>query len=747
MPQREPVKYSDLDYLRHESLLAVLLCALAVLYVWCIVLFQPINLHPVNQVGAAAWGPLLLGSGLAVAFLVRKRSPSVAGGAIIIGVGVTVLTQMWLVSMDTVPYMLAVVVSLTGLLFTMGAAILATALCSLLVILVGCLRWGYSPLSAAVLSPVSVIVAVGVLSSLAVRNLYVALYWAFDRAKAAQQNEEEARTHRGELARTLKALTEAYQRLKYANYDLALAREAAEEASLNKQRFVAIVSHEMRTPLNVLMALSEIMYLSPERYGTTPLPPELRRDIREIYRSSKHLLRLIDDVLDLAQIEAGRMRIEFEPVNLREMVIETLDMIRPLVREKGIALSVEMPADLPQVLIDRDRVQQVLLNLLNNAQRFTERGSITVRVTPEQDQLRVTVADTGIGIPPHELDDMFKEFHQVEGLMAQSQGGHGLGLAICKRFIEMHGGRIWAESDGVPGHGSQFHFTLPVAGAGRVKVSALQEKRVPLRAPTGRGRTLLLLDRDEAVLEMLERNLEEYQVVQVDDISQVDELARELQARAVVINSVYRRELGEHMLELRQRLNHYPLPVIMCPLVGKQQLGRALGATDYLVKPITAEALMTSLDRVGEHVRRVLIVDDDPQMVRLLARMLEVARREYEVRYAYNGREGLQQMRSWRPDVVLLDLVMPEMDGYNTLAQMREDAGLRDIPVVVITAQQHTPAEERQLGGKTLLVRTEAGFTNAEVLAYLRALLNVTPPPFQPHRVSGSLLSASRSAA
>jgi signal transduction histidine kinase/DNA-binding response OmpR family regulator len=744
MTHKELVRDSDLGYLRYESLLTVLLCTLAVLYVWCIVLFQPINLHPVNQVGAVAWEPLILGGGLAFAFLVRRRNPSLAGGALILGIGATILLNMWLVDMEATPYMFAVVVSLTGLLFTMTAAIWMTVSCSLSVILVGCLRWGYTPFSAAVLSPVAVIVAVGILSSLAVRNLYVALYWAFDRAQAAQHNEEEARSHRGELARTLKALSEAYQRLKYANYDLARAREAAEEASLNKQRFVAIVSHEMRTPLNVLTALSEIMYMSPERYGAVPLPPELRRDIREIYRSSKHLLRLINDVLDMAQLEAGRMRIDFEPVNLRDVVIETLELIRPLVREKGIALAVEMPLDLPPVLIDRDRVQQVLLNLLNNAQRFTERGSITVRVVPESDWVRVTVADTGIGIPPDELDDMFREFHQVEGLV--TQGGHGLGLAICKRFVEMHGGRIWAESDGVSGHGSQFHFTLPVVGTERVKVSALQEKRLPLKVPTGRGRTLLLLDQDATVLEMLERGLEEYRIVPVEDLSQVAELARELRAQALVINSAYRAQLGRRILELRRRLNHHALPVISCPLVGTQQLRQALDVKDYLVKPITREALLASLDRAGEHVRRVLIVDDDPQMVHLLSRMLEIAGRGYQVRCACNGREGLRQMRSWQPDVVLLDLIMPEMDGYETLTQMQKDSGLRGIPVIVITAQQRTPAEERRLGGKTLFICNEAGFTNTEVLAYLRAILSATPFPFYPHEASGSPLNTSRSA-
>jgi signal transduction histidine kinase/DNA-binding response OmpR family regulator len=720
----------DLGYLRKESLWIVLFCTAAVLYIWSITLFQPINLYPVNRVGAAVWGPVFLAGGLAVAFVVQRRSLSLAAAAAILGIAATILSNMWLVDVKAASYMFVVVVSLTGLLFSMKTVVGVTVLCSVSVIVIGFLRWGYTPFSAALLSPILIIGTVGALSSLAVRNLYLALHWALDRAMAAQRNEEEARVHRGELARTLKALTEAYQRLEYVNYDLARAREVAEEARLNKQRFVASVSHEMRTPLNVLTALSEMMYLSPERYSAAPLPTELRRDAREIYRSSKHLLRLIDDVLDMAQIEAERMRIDFEPVNFCDLVTETLDMIRPLVREKGIGLHAELPADLPPILMDRDRVQQVLLNLLNNAQRFTESGSITVRAALESEQVMVTVVDTGVGIPLSEHEDMFKEFYQVGGFTARDRVGHGLGLAICKRFIEMHGGRIWVESDGVPGHGSRFHFTLPLAGVERVELSTLQGTPRPPRSPAGRGRTLLLLDQDSIVLRVLERGLEEYRVVPVDDISEISALVDELHAQAIVLNSAYGERAERRMVELHRRLGHSSLPIILCPLVGGRQLRQALGVMDYLIKPVTQETLVALLDRLDVGVHRVLVVDDEPQMAHLLSRMLRAAEREYEAACAYDGREALREMQTRRPDLVLLDLVMPEMDGYDVLAQMREDAELRDVPVVVITAQGPAPEEERRLGGKTLLVRTEVGFTNEETLIYLRAVLNASVSPF-----------------
>jgi signal transduction histidine kinase/CheY-like chemotaxis protein len=724
MASRELVTVGDLDYLREESLRAVLFCMLAVLYIWVLVLFQPINMQPIDHVGNAGWGPIFLGIGLTVAFAIRKRSLSLAAAAAIVGLTGAMLSTMWVTGAKVAPYMLAVVVSLTGLLFSMRAVVFTTILCSIAVAAVSSLHWGYSPISAEVLSPVLIIGVVGVLSFLGVRNLYMALHWAMDRTMAAQRNEEEARTHRGELARTLKALTEAYQRLEYVNYDLARAREAAEDARLNKQRFVASVSHEMRTPLNVLTALGEMMYLSPERYGDTPLPPGLRRDAREIYRSSKHLLRLIDDVLDMAQVEAGQMRIDFEPINLRDIVTETLDMIRPLVRGKGTILRAELPANLPSVVVDRDRIQQVLLNLLNNAQRFTEHGSITVRAKVKADEIEISVADTGVGIPPGEHEAMFKEFYQVEGLVAQGQGGHGLGLAICKRFIEMHGGRIWVESDGIPGHGSQFYFTLPTAEAERVEISTLRETRMPLKPPSGRGRTLLLLDQDSTTHRLLEQGLKAYQIVPVDDVLQVPRLIDELHAQAVVVNSTHEEQREKHLSALRQQLADSPAPIISCPLAGGRQLEENLGVLDYLIKPITRETLMGLLDRMDANVHQVLIVDDDPQMVHLLKRMLETAERTYKVTSARNGQEGLREMRSQKPDLVLLDLIMPEMDGYAMLAQIQKDADLRDTPVVVVTAQRLTPEEERQMNGQTLTVRAEDGFTNKEILTYLEGILN-----------------------
>jgi len=719
MAENDAVTASDLDYLRKDSLRTVLVCSSLALYFWCVTLLQT-----GTWFGAAWWGPVLLAGGLIAAFAIQDHNLSLAAAVVILGITAAAFYSMWLSSTRVTPYLLAVVVGLTGLLFSMNSVVWMTILCNGAVIVIGVLRWGYSLISTELLSPALVISAVGILSSLAVRNLYMTLYWVWDRAMAAQRNEEQLLDRQAELARTVKALDEAYRRLEHLNYDLARAREVAEEARVAKQRFATSVSHELRTPLNVIVAFSETMYLSPESYGGVPLPPEYRGDAREVYRSSRHLLHLIDDVLDMSQIEAGRMRIELEPVDLRHVVAQALDMIRPLVREQDIALRADVPEELPLVFIDRARVQQVLLNLLNNARRFTDRGSITVQAAVEADHVRVTVADTGIGISPSEHESMFKEFHQLDSPTLRSKDGSGLGLAISKRFIEMHGARIWVESDGVPGHGSQFHFTLPLAGTESVALSALQGSRKVVSAPAGRGRTVLLLDQDSTIVRIMEQGLEDYQVVPVDDISQVPGLVDRLHARAVVLNSASRGLAWRRMRELQQRLGDSPVPVALCPLVGERQLAEALGVAAYLVKPVTLEALTTLLDQVGDGVHRILIVDDDPRMTRILSRMLQATGRELQVARAHDGREGLRVMRSHQPDLVLLDMVMPEVDGRGVLAQMQEDDELRHVPVAVITAQTRTPEEERRLGGDMLHVSTGAGLTNKEALAYLRGILD-----------------------
>ncbi|HXV42653.1 MAG TPA: hybrid sensor histidine kinase/response regulator, partial [Anaerolineae bacterium] len=595
------------------------------------------------------------------------------------------------------------------------------------------LHGGHPPFSNELLSPVLVIVLVGISSSLTVRNLYLTLYWSWDRAMAVQRHEEKLLDRQGELARALKALDVAYKQLEHLNYDLVRARAAAEEARQAKQQLATNISHELRTPLNVIMAFSEMMYLSPGSYGQ-PLPPPYRGDIREIYRSSKHLLKLTEDVLSLSRIESREMKIHPEPHKLPEVVAEAISIIRPLMRGKQVELRADLPTNLPALMIDRGRVGQVLLNLLNNARRFTECGCITVQATLEPNQVKVTVADTGSGIPPTELHQVFKEFRQLDGMVSLHQEGSGLGLAISKRFIELHGGRIWAESEGIPGRGSRFHFTLPLREPYHFE-AGLPESMPVVRTPTGRGRTILLLDQDPYIARMIEEGLEDCHVVIVQNVAEVPDLARELSVRGVVLNLSQPGLAWQQMQELQEQLPDLSLPIIACPLVGPQQLGQALGVKDYLIKPITCEALAALLHRLDRPAQRILVVDDDPRMANLLLRLL-AHMGEYELGWARNGQEGLRQMREQLPDLALMDLSMPEMDGYRLLAHLQQDPHLSHIPVGVITAHTGSLEEERRLGGRSLFVTHHTGFSNDEVLNYLRYLLDAALVPGSLRRIN-----------
>ena len=723
MARTDTVTADDLAYLRKETLRVVLLCALAGLYLWCVFLYVT------NDRFGPAWiGPGILLAGLAAAFISRQHRPSLAAAAIVLSAVAAVLNGMWMGGLTPASYMLAVVLSLAGLLFSLSAVAWMAALCSVSIIFIGFLHWGYSPWAAEVVSPMLVIVGVGILTSVATRNLYLTLYWVWDRGMAAQRHEEQLRDRQAQLARTSKALDEANQRLRHLNYDLARAREEAEQARLIKQQFVTNVSHELRPPLNVIVAFSEMMYLSPGSYGGVPLPAAYRGDAREIYRSSKHLLRLIDDVLDMSQVEAGRMRMDLDAVDLRDVIAEAFDMIRRLVESKRIELHAELPDSLPAVLIDRARVRQVLLNLLNNAQRFTEQGSIVVQASAEADCVRITVADTGIGVPPDQHETVFEEFRQLDG-SGTRRGGSGLGLAISRRFVEMHGGRIWVESEGIPGRGSRFHFTIPVAGIGPARVTTLDRSPLHLNLPETRGRTLLLMGGDQTTTSILEQGLEHYRVVPVESVHGLPQRAVELQARAVLLITAPGNKARRRMHELRQALDQSPLPIIMCPLVGEHRMGQSLGVADYLVKPVSREALANVLERMDGRVQRILVVDDNPRMIHLLSRIIQTLDHQYEVDQAHDGQQALAKMRERRPDLVILDLVMPDMDGYGVLAQMRGEPELQHVPTVVITAHALAPEEERLLGRGVLLLCVGAGFTNAELLGYLRGLVDAIRLP------------------
>ena len=286
--------------------------------------------------------------------------------------------------------------------------------------------------------------------------------WSWEYYRKARVQLDEALDRKVALEQALADLTLVSRQLALSNDRLAALRSIAEEAQQTKAAFVAKVSHEFRTPLNMIIGLVDLMVKSPEIYGKK-LPRALIEDLGIVQRNCEHLSGMIDDVLDLSQVEAGRLTLHRERICLAEVSEEALAVVQPLLRKKGLAVRVFIPGDLPEVYCDRTRIRQVILNLLSNAARFTEVGSITLRIATEANNVKVSITDTGPGISPGDVERIFEPFCQGSQPLWRDKGGSGLGLSISKQFVELHGGRIWLESDGLPGSGTSFHFELPIS--------------------------------------------------------------------------------------------------------------------------------------------------------------------------------------------------------------------------------------------------------------------------------------------
>lgn len=559
------------------------------------------------------------------------------------------------------------------------------------------------------------------------RTLYVALHWAWANSEQAQRHLEEARDYQGKLASALRQLEEANYRLKRANYALEWARAEADEARRLKAGFAAHVSHELRTPINLIVGFSDLMLHHLDVYGNVTLSETYVADLTTLQRSAHHLQGLIDDILDLSQIDAGEMPILKDLTEVGALVHEAVATARSLLDRKGLAVAIQVDPDLPFVCVDRLRIRQVLLNLLNNAARFTERGAVAVRASWQAPDVVVEVEDTGAGIDPAELDTLFQPFHQL-GTAVTTAGGTGLGLAISKRFVELHGGRIWASSPGKR-RGSTFGFALPV---GR------EDDSVPQGSPDEAGRhwgapattpapTIVVLDRDPAILRLFQRYLEGYRVVGASSEEEAVARVREAGAHAIVTDLPRPDGAAEWQGGWLRRSQEAGVRVVAVPMPSGQRGARVLGLTDYLVKPITREKLLESLQVVAPLARTVLVVDDDPKMVRLLCRMLRSAPRPYVPLGAYGGRQALDILRRRTPDLLLLDIVMPGVDGLALLELIRADRTLADLPVIAVSAHGVTEAIAPS-SARTVMCISDEAWSVSRLLRTARTMLDALPP-------------------
>ncbi|MGQ9554443.1 MAG: hybrid sensor histidine kinase/response regulator [Anaerolineae bacterium] len=508
---------------------------------------------------------------------------------------------------------------------------------------------------------------------------------------------EKLRDQRGELNRIIKDLHLSYQLLEKTNRELAIACQEADMLRDLRHRFATNLSHELRTPLNIILGFSRLIYAKPELYGYPGWHDELRRDLAEIQRNAGYLSELVDDIVDLARVDALAMPVRRETTDLRQVIGEAVHAASSLTRSKDVEIAISYSDGIPPLLIDPVRIRQVLYNLLTNAIRHTDQGLVTVQVQPAGDEVIVSVRDTGCGIPKGELETIFNEFHQVGRAKDRPDSGKGLGLAIAKRFVQLHGGRIWAESE--LGQGSVFSFTIPLTDK---SVILLSENSVAPPPAKLRGKPVVLVANDDGTASSyLKRRIEDYEFLPCPRAGELAELTRLYDPVAAIVNrpppgKIWFTASGDGQQESWESLEQAlaGLPVIECSLPSGSWLFAHERFRAVLSKPISQEHLIAILQEVLPAASKpsILIVDDDRGLVQLVLRMLQASGSDYQVATAYGGEEALQRMHQSAPDVVLLDLLMPEVDGFQVLAQMSQETALRDIPVIAMTAA--TPGED-----------------------------------------------------
>ena len=524
------------------------------------------------------------------------------------------------------------------------------------------------------------------------RPLVDTVQWAWRGYQESYESLEHARDYQQQLHETLADLTEANSQLQRLNRLAQALREAADNERRIKEQFVANVSHELRTPLNMIVGFSEMMLESPEAYGDAPLPATLLADLDVVLRNSQHLSGLVDDVLDLSQIEAGQMALVREHVEFPEIVTSAVTAVRPLYESKSLTLTVDMVSDLPDVFCDRIRIREVMLNLLSNAGRFTEAGGVTITVRREGDALVTSVTDTGPGIPEGKRDRLFRPFEQLDGTIRRRYGGTGLGLSISKSFVELHEGELWVESE--EGKGTVFSFRLPLTAPAPVSDSFMRwidpyqsrEPRTrPFRLPDVQVKPRwVIVEQGTTMRRLLARHLEGIDFVPVASLSEAMDALRETPSQALLINDL---DVGSALARLKTEAGlPHNLPVVVCSVPGVEQAIKGFGVTGYLMKPIAREALLSMLGEMGPGVETVMIIDDEREALTLYRRMLSSADRDYRVLRAHNGRQAIEVLQEQMPDVILLDLMMPEMDGFEFL-RLRSGMPWEHVPVVLISAR------------------------------------------------------------
>lgn len=565
---------------------------------------------------------------------------------------------------------------------------------------------------------------------LTLRPLVSSVQWAWDEFERSQELLKKARDYQQQLHQSIEDLTNANTQLRRLNQLAQSLRHFAEEERRAKEQFVANVSHELRTPLNMIVGFCETILQTPESYGKN-IPPTLLVDLDVVLRNSQHLTNLIDDVLDLSQIDAGQMALTKEYTNITEIISQAVIAVRPLFESKGLYLHTILPEGIPSVFCDRTRIREVILNLLSNAGRFTDMGGVVIKVQVEEAHIIVSVTDTGPGIAEADKNKLFRPFGLLDNGIHRRYGGTGLGLSISKSFVELHDGKMWVESE--PNAGSTFFFRLPVVPPAPLSGGVLrwfnsytpyeQKHHLPDIPPGPLLSRIVVVENGNILQRLFNRYLQNYEVVAVPELEDaVIELAQ-IPARALIVNNI---EINKTLEKLQQGDGlPYNTPAIICSIPWDDQNSQEMGVFHSITKPVSRKALLDCLDRLPSSPKSILIVDDDPDALLLYRRILTNAKRGYRVLRASNGRQALELAQRQTVDVILLDLFIPELNGFQFLSIRSQDPQLQKIPVILISARD---PQGQPLASNAFAVTRGGGLSVTKLLACIEAVNSILSP-------------------
>ena len=508
---------------------------------------------------------------------------------------------------------------------------------------------------------------------------------------------------------------------KRAEDALVKAKDAAEAANRSKSQFLANMSHELRTPLNAIIGYSEILTEQAIDTGQEDSIP----DLEKIHSAGRHLQSLIDDILDLSKIEAGKMDLLLDTFDVAEMVHEVTTTLQTVVEKNGNRLEVSCASEVGFMHADMTKVRQVLFNFLSNAGKFTENGTVRLHVARAnvdgREWLRFAVRDTGIGMTDEQMLRLFKDFSQVDASTTRKYGGTGLGLAISRRYCEMMGGTI--DVDSKPGVGSTFHFELPAKVEPGVETTSAGGTVTAddAAAPANGKSVVLVIDDDPVARDVMARLLtkEGYEAVTAASGEEGLQLARQLRPAVITLDVIMPEMDGWAVLSaLKASEDISDVPVVMVTMTDDRHMGYVLGASDYLTKPIDPSRLAGVLNRHARPGATVVVVDDDPAARQMTGRLLRKA--GWKVVEAANGRIALERVAEHAPDLIIVDLMMPEMDGFDLVDALRSDTTTQATPIVVVTAKDITDEDRHRLNGSVGQVLQKAAHRREDLLAAVR---------------------------